>query len=316
MREIERAQTRDILMKRVKRLLEFDRSGPTELTEKVIPFLESLGAVALIGGAIRDVARAGKRGFSSDYDFVIYGSSRSCFAEVMQSRGGVRNRFGGYALSNFSVKVDVWHIEDTWAHTAGHKTVSMPEHLLQCTFFDWDSVVYDITESRLFLPTDYFERLRLNIMDIRLEENPNPLGSLVRALRRASLWHVGFGKRLTAFCKRLLEEYPWENVVELDRRAFSKPILYRLDHQCLLENLTRVDKSSVGEVTWPVPPEQLLLPIGSEEHMMNLWRPTRSVRKIQIGRSRTQLSLPISDDENTALVGGRSLTRGEQSDSF
>jgi hypothetical protein len=265
MRKAERAQSRDVLLKRIKRLLDLDHGRRSELRSVVLPFLDSLGSVA-----IRDVARAGKGGFLSDYDFVIYDGDHTRFIERMEACQGIRNRFGGYALKTFDVKVDVWHIEDTWARTAGHASVTAPSDLLVCTFFDWDSAVYDLTARRLFVPDDYFERLRLNVMDIRLEENPNPTGSLVRALRRAAMWQVGFGSRLTAFCQRLLAEASWDEIVDLDERAFTLPLLYRLNRDTLLQRFARPQNTALGEVTWPVPPdevvreEQLRLPIFVE----------------------------------------------------
>lgn len=198
------------------------------------------------------------------------------------------------------MKVDVWHIEDTWARTAGHASVEGPSDLLACTFFDWDSAVYDLTARRLFVPEDYFERLRLNVMDIRLEQNPNPIGSLVRALRRATMWQVGFGSRLTSFCQRLLEEIAWDEVVDLDERAFNLPRLYRLNRDTLLERFTRRQSTSLGEVTWPVPPnevareEQLRLPISVEAALSPnaIRRQTRVATK----RLAAQLALPIAPE--------------------
>lgn len=257
----DRARSREILLKRVRRLLQLDggEHDASELRSRVLPFLSSLGSVALIGGAIRDVARAGKRGFSSDYDFVIHGSDRDAFIAQMDACNGIRNRFGGYALHCFRTKVDVWHIEDTWARTEGLATVARPADLLHCTFFDWDSVVYEIDTGRLILPPDYFEKLLLNVMDIRLEENPNPVGSLVRALRRATSWNVRFGPKLTSFSKRVLGETSWDELVALDSRAFSRPLLRDLNRAELVERLESPYSTPAGEVTWPVPEAQLSL---------------------------------------------------------
>ncbi|HWU85694.1 MAG TPA: hypothetical protein VN253_00360 [Kofleriaceae bacterium] len=60
------------------RLLRMDRAvdDPSELRQHILPFIQSLGSAVLIGGAIRDVARAGKDAFSSDFDFVVYGCDR------------------------------------------------------------------------------------------------------------------------------------------------------------------------------------------------------------------------------------------------
>lgn len=248
----EPARTREILLKRIRRLLRLDRGedDQSELTLTIIPILKSFGSVALIGGAIRDVARAGRQGFASDLDFVVYGSDKNDFAFNMKSYRGVKNKFGGYGLRCFRWKVDVWHIEDTWARTAGLSNVTEPGDLLQCTFFDWDSAVYELNTNRLIIPTDYLEKLQRNVMDVRLEINPNPTGSLVRALRRAALWKVMFGPKLTKFCKRLLRETSWQELVCLDSRAFSTSVLRYLDRDQLL---ARLEAPAFGEFTLPVP---------------------------------------------------------------
>jgi len=163
----------------------------------------------------------------------------------------------------------VWHIEDTWARTAGHVAVNEPADLLRCTFFDWDSVLFDISSAKLLIADDYFQRLTSNVMDIRLEKNPNPIGSLVRALRRAALWNVFFGPRLTAFSMHYLEEVPWHELVELDCRAFPKHVLKHLDRDRLLTRLNSPRTVASSVVTLPVPKgHQLTLPLDTE--MSNL----------------------------------------------
>lgn len=256
----------DILRKRVRRLLRLDKGDEdqSELTTKVLPFLRSLGSVSLVGGAIRDLARAGRKGFSSDLDFVVYGSDRNEFAKKMERRHGRRNKFGGYRVPGFGWKVDVWHLEDTWAKTAGHVNVTTPAHLLECTFFDWDSAVFDIDTGRLLVPHDYFDILQLRILDIRLAENPNLPGSLVRALRRAALWGVKFGPQLTAFSKVALRDMSWQDLCELDSRAFQTSVLRYLSRRSLLDRLdTPVDSSS--GVTHPIPAWDPQLPLDFGE---------------------------------------------------
>lgn len=255
MKTPEPAKSLDVLQKRLQRLLRLDR-GPddeSELSRTIIPFLHSLGSVVLIGGAIRDVARAGRRGFFSDLDFVVYDGDRNHFMTQMERHQGIRNKFGGYGLRCFRWKVDVWHIEDTWAKTAGLVDVKSPADLLECTFFDWDSVIYEVRSRKLVSSNDYLERLRSNVMDIRLEENPNPRGSLVRALRRAAQWQVKFGPRLTDFSRKYLTEIPWEELVSLDERAFSLPVLKYLDYEQLLLQLESPYYISSGRVTMPAP---------------------------------------------------------------
>jgi hypothetical protein len=236
-----------------------------------MPFLNSLGSTVLIGGAIRDVARAGKRAVYSDLDFVAYDGDRDHFVAQMERHHGIRNKFGGYGLRCFQLKVDVWHIEDTWAKTAGLVDVKAPADLLNCTFFDWDSVIYDIRGRKLVFSDDYLERLQRNVMDIRLEENPNPRGSIVRALRRAAQWRVKFGPRLSAFSRKCLHELSWEELVSLDARAFSDPILKYLNRDRILSQLESPFYTLSGEVTLPVPDWacQIKLPLGDDPTTMS-----------------------------------------------
>jgi hypothetical protein len=122
--------------------------------------------------------------------------------------------------------------------------------LIGCTFFDWDSALYEIRTGKLTMPDDYLDRLRRNVMDIRLEQNPNPAGSLIRALRRAALWQVRFGPRLTLFSQKVLSELCWKDLVALDSRAFPVPVLKYLDKDRVLAQLQLPDDL---EATCPVP---------------------------------------------------------------
>jgi hypothetical protein len=181
-----------VLVKRIKRLLRLDQKhDQSELTLGILPFLGELGSVALIGGAIRDVARAGRQGSSSDLDFVVYGADKTNFATKMKVHGGIKNKFGGYGLPHFRWKVDVWHIDDTWAKTAGLVPVAAPADLLNCTFFDWDSVIYEIHTGKLLAHPDHLDRLHSNVMDIRLEENPNPKGLSCSCIATSSAMESG-----------------------------------------------------------------------------------------------------------------------------
>jgi len=258
----ERVETAEALTKRIRRLLRLDQhDDQSELSSEVLPLLHSLGSVALIGGAIRDVALGGKRCFASDLDFVVYDTDRNAFAQRMQSCGSVSNKFGGYAMTRFNCKVDLWHIEDTWAKTAGHVDVVRPHDLLRCTFFDWDSAIYELGTGKLTMAPGYLGRLRLNVMDVCLEPNPNHTGALVRALRRAAQWNASFGARLSMFAARTVHETPWSELVSLDARAFARPVLRYLDRDDLLRRLGDGDESGV---TKPVPGYSSQVPLPLE----------------------------------------------------
>lgn len=251
----ELAETSDVLRKRVRRLLRLDHKpdDPSELRQKIMPFLGSLGEHALIGGAIRDLARLGRRGFSSDLDFVVYDRDYQAFHRAMSRVNAKPNRFGGFALPFHQWKVDVWHLEDTWARTNNLRKVERLSDLLQCTFFDWDAAVYDLGAKRLILADNYLERLRSNVMDVSLLENPNPGGSLVRALRRAALWRVHFGKDLSNFCRSYLQKLDWSDLVRRDKKAFRESVLAHLDPVELVHRLQAIRVVNGKPCSFPVP---------------------------------------------------------------
>src|SRR5271163_2052172 len=107
----------DVLRKRLRRLLG-QRKVWSDLSTILLPQLDQLGSLALIGGAVRDVARAGVRSFKSDLDFVLYDGDVPAFRTLMHSLGARPNRFGGFALRYDRSRVDIWALEDTWARTA------------------------------------------------------------------------------------------------------------------------------------------------------------------------------------------------------
>ena len=262
------AASKEVLRKRVRRLLRLDRGkdDQCELQIRILPLLRSLGEVALIGGAIRDLARCGRGGFASDLDFVVHGSPRTKFRDALAGLNATPNRFGGYALRFHQWKVDVWHLEDTWARTAGLRRVEQLSDLLRCTFFDWDSVVFDLRSGQLTCDDAYLVRLEAGVMDLCLEENPNPAGSLVRALRRAALWKVRFGTGLSRFSKHHLENLDWPALIDRDKAAFGNAVLAHLSRSLLLQRLECIDVHGGRASSFPIPDWewQLKLPFIQE----------------------------------------------------
>lgn len=243
----------EALKKRLERILHNKTrvDGP-ELSEVILPALMEVGRVALFGGAVRDIAREGADRFSSDLDFVVYEGDRDVFQKTIDRFAAEPNRFGGYRLRFSRWRVDVWMLEDTWAKTAGLREVNRIEDLLDCTFFDWDAVLYLLDSKQVIHRAEYFERLQLGVMDVNLEANPNPIGSLVRGLRRAASWDVYFGERLSHLARESLDRFSWEEMVALDSRAFARPILRGLDRELLFERLGQVQEVAGLRVTNPL----------------------------------------------------------------
>ena len=260
---IKMANNSQTLRKRLIRLIrDNNRTDGWELAMEIVPKLQSVGRLILIGGAVRDVARCGGVQFRSDLDFVIHDTNRDRFVKLVRELGGRRNRYGGFALDFVRWKVDVWSIEDTWAHTAGLVQVREPADLLKCTFFDWDAILFDLESEAIVAEENYFQLLAANVLDINLEENPNPRGSLVRALRRGALWKVRFGERLTNFVREQIRKETWDTLVALDDAAFSQGVLRYYDADSLRQNLEYEKFHQGVMVTEPFGPPDEQLELG------------------------------------------------------
>jgi hypothetical protein len=207
------------LKRRVETFLKSDDRGVE--SRALIDHLGTIGQVGIFGGMLRDFARYGSESFASDVDLVVDGDTDS-LAALFAGSTAERNRFGGYRLNGRHVKFDVWTLKDTWAVKQGLVEASGLGDLTKTTFFDWDAAVYLPTERVLYCAADYFDRLDSGIVNINLEENPNPLGAIARTLRLLVDWEVGLSRRLADFL--------WEQIRIHDANALIQAQKYTLGH--------------------------------------------------------------------------------------
>lgn len=181
--------------------------------------------VAIVGGMVRDIARAGKCAFHSDIDLVIEAPAQSVAA--MAARNGARdNQFGGHSFSADGWKLDFWAMETTWAAREGHVQVCRLEDITRCTFFDWDAILYDVKERKVICADSYLDGVRRGTMDISLLPNPSHLGNLYRAVRRILAWDLEPGPRLMAFIDKYLDDDGFEGVVREESNRCKQRFLH------------------------------------------------------------------------------------------
>ena len=191
--------------------------------------LQKLRPVVVIGGLIRDLTLHSNLEFRSDVDLVVDPMNLEVFESFIISRGGKRNRFGGYSWSSSHWRIDVWALRGTWAHQAGHVRVEEFRDLIKVTFFDCDAVLYDLQSKRVVARRGYFENLQNRIVEVNLLPNPNPLGNAVRALRYAVIREFRWGPRLTRFMAEQIERYDWQEVLDREKSAFGTGYIEGMD---------------------------------------------------------------------------------------
>lgn len=180
--------------------------------------------VAIVGGMVRDLARAGRDGFHSDVDLVIEGDV-GAVASFARQCGAEPNKYGGFSFYAEGWKLDFWALGTTWASRAGHARVHKLEDIAHCTFFDCDAILYDLKERKVICSDSYLDHLRSGRIEISLEPNPSVTGSLYRAVRRLLLWNVEAGPRLRSFIERHLTDQGFDSLVREENRKDGDGLL-------------------------------------------------------------------------------------------
>ncbi|MEO1420803.1 MAG: hypothetical protein AAFU66_07610 [Pseudomonadota bacterium] len=208
----------------------------------VLKDLRRHGRLILVGGMLRDLALFGNAGFKSDLDFVIAPYNLTFFEKHMDSIGARINRFGGYALPSRKWQIDVWPLERTWAHVAGHAKVRTIGDLRSATFFKCDAILYDLGYRKLMTAPDYFGDLTNKVLEINLRPNPNPKGNAVRAFRYALMKGFRWGPQLSEFVDETLNSKGWGALLEAEHRSFRSQYLESI----CFEHLKRALRSHVS----------------------------------------------------------------------
>lgn len=140
------------------------------------------GDIYLFGGVLRDLAILGKSGFNSDIDLVIDGDWESC-SKYLLTYGARKNKFGGYRLEISGWPIDIWSAKETWAITQGLVDYIDISSLTKTTVLNWDAVLMNWRTGNFIYRDGYLDELSSRVLDIVLEQNPNPIGMAVRVFR-------------------------------------------------------------------------------------------------------------------------------------
>lgn len=219
----------DVVKRRMDDFLWCDKSAACDRLRSLLRthFLQ-FPRVAIVGGMVRDIARAGKRGFNSDLDMVI-DAPEDDVARLSRSIGARANSFGGHSFVADGWKLDFWAIGTTWAARTGHVEVRFLEDIVRCTFFDCDAIIYDLKDRRLVCEESYLPRIQNRTLDINLLATPAVMGNLHRAVCRILAWHASPGPRLKAFLDEHLDDSGFETLLRIERQRGRCPALLRFE---------------------------------------------------------------------------------------
>lgn len=206
-----------------KRVDRFFKSNKTQVSSVVdlLELMSGYGEVYIFGGLLRDIALEGVVKFQSSSDIDIVFSSSSAICKSLEERGGVKNKFGGYRLTAGIWSVDAWAIEETWAFREGYVRFEGVESLLNTTITNWESILFEWRSKKVICKDVYFTDLNEGLLDICLENNPNPLGFIVRILRLHAKAQVNFlTPKASLSYKKLIDEYTYKDITKYEKKVY------------------------------------------------------------------------------------------------
>ncbi|WP_281948192.1 hypothetical protein [Vibrio parahaemolyticus] len=209
-----------------------------------------LGVYAF-GGLVRDIGLFSIRKFSSDVDLVIDGCKKelvSVLCNLPSDATVIENKFGGFRVKQHQWDFDVWCARDTWAIKNKLVEYENVESLLDTTFLNWDSALFDLRKRKIICHKDYLDNLKTGAIDVVLVESPNELGSVVR------LGRAIYSKGASTLRRRAIEalqtsfkKYSIEQIIEYEAKSYIAKYLNINNLTSLRERVLDVGEST-GEL--------------------------------------------------------------------
>lgn len=203
-------------------------SSPSKNIAEFLDFISDAmpdGDVYLFGGVIRDLALLGRKGFNSDIDVVVEGNWSNCVA-YLEYLGAHKNKFGGYRLEVDSWPVDIWNAKETWAIKQGLVEYKGIASLTETTVLNWDAILMN-WRTRSFIHTNnYFETMRSRVLDIVLEENPDPIGMAVRVFRHLCLKEANaITLKAIEYLVNCTRTYSFDDIRDREYRSYGNSLI-------------------------------------------------------------------------------------------
>lgn len=181
----------------------------------------------LFGGALRDLMASGERAEPRDLDLVL----DSSLGEDDLGLGGVENRFnrfGGRRLRDGECEIDLWPLARTWAFQAlgiGSRDFT---DLPRTTFLNVEALAVRLgVATRRLGPWDeaFYRGFLDRMVEVNLEDNPNPLGCVVRSLVTTRRLGFSMGPKLVSYVHRHTRGKDLEELVDFQTEHYGRVVL-------------------------------------------------------------------------------------------
>jgi hypothetical protein len=201
--------------------IEFIKERIGDQTFSFLEKIASFSNVLIFSGIIRNYF-INYFGEVRDFDIVVDCDEKE-FDLFLTTYNYQKNSFGGYKISIGNLKVDVWHIQSTWA-IKNHKL--QPELFInytlpQTTFFNFSAIVFDFKQKEFIYGREFKNFLLSGEIDLVLKENPSPPLCIVNTIYYKHKYHLHIAKNLEEYCLENFSKYSEQDFIQIQVKHFG-----------------------------------------------------------------------------------------------
>lgn len=228
----------DLLRARVSRFLNRWASHPN--ASSMASLMRRGETVALFGGTLRDLMVWGESSLPRDIDLVIGDSDTSSLTTILGQ--GKANSFGGRRVKLDRTEIDYWPLPQTWAFRALDLGRGEFEDLARTTFLNVEAIAIQLKDLPRWRPgpweSIFFQGFLDRIIEINLEDNPNPLGCMTRSIVTASRLGFAIGPRLASYIDRVFRGKWLEEIIDFQRFHY-RTIIFSIEQLAFVQTSIR-----------------------------------------------------------------------------
>lgn len=184
--------------------------------------LSVLGKVHIFSGVIRDYF-LGYSGAVRDIDLVVSSMDEDFLERYLWPYDFDKNSFGGYKVELPSLKIDIWHINNTWAYAKNKIDTGLFDFydLPNTAFFNFSSIVFDFSSQQFIYGIPFKKFLQTKELDLVLEANPLPALCIVNTLYYKRKFRLAISNNLRAYCLNHFAAYNEEDFDKTQLKHFG-----------------------------------------------------------------------------------------------
>lgn len=179
----------------------------------------------LCGGVLRDVLLR-KKALPRDIDIIVHDIQRDDLERLFSDFNINYTRFGGISILIKDWKVDIWPLSETWAFKERYVPFNNCfSDYTKTTFLNIEAVAVELFtkrgRKRTIYSKGFFDSMSKRVLEINLEENPDPEINITRAIYMSMIYHFALGPHLRHYISERSDQLNIERIRRILKNSYT-----------------------------------------------------------------------------------------------